>query len=253
MTDQVADLDAFYSSDDIALWKRIIGEDLHYHFGTFRWQEDLETGLKQTVRNFFPAIAHGARLLDLGCGWGGPAKLLRDEHGCAVSGITISAAQAQYCRGLGLDVACADLEDPSHPWPTGFDVVFSLEMISHIRDKAAFLARARECGARLVLSESCVADAYEGPRRTFGDAMQMCSVGELEAAVEAAGWRIVQRRNRRLQAMRTLTLWGENLDRTFGADTPPGHFAVLRSHVEAGTRDPKTWMRTFPLIDIVAE
>ncbi len=70
------DLDKFYSSESVDEWKQIIGKDLHYHFGYFHDSEDLETGLKQTVRNFYPHITLGSRILDIGCGWGGPAKML---------------------------------------------------------------------------------------------------------------------------------------------------------------------------------
>ncbi|MGK7905341.1 MAG: hypothetical protein AB4352_28840, partial [Hormoscilla sp.] len=50
------DLDRFYSTESITAWKQIIGEDLHYHFGYFRGSEDLETGLRQTVRNYYDYI-----------------------------------------------------------------------------------------------------------------------------------------------------------------------------------------------------
>ncbi len=46
------DLDGFYFQVSIDEWKRIIGDALHYHFGYFRGSEDLETGLRQTVKNF---------------------------------------------------------------------------------------------------------------------------------------------------------------------------------------------------------
>jgi len=62
------DMDVFYSAVLIEEWKRIIGEDLHYHFGYFRGREDMETGLRQTVRNFYPYIPAGACVLDVGCG-----------------------------------------------------------------------------------------------------------------------------------------------------------------------------------------
>lgn len=86
------DLDSFYSKESIREWKQIIGEELHYHCGYFNGEEDLETGLKQTVRNFYPYITPGTRVLDIGCGWGGPAKMLIAERNCSVTGISCSIA-----------------------------------------------------------------------------------------------------------------------------------------------------------------
>ena len=60
------DLDSFYSNESIEEWQQIIGNDLHYHFGYFKASEDLETGLKQTARNFFPYIEPGSKVLDIG-------------------------------------------------------------------------------------------------------------------------------------------------------------------------------------------
>ena len=104
------DLDNFYSQESISEWKQIIGEDLHYHFGYFRGSEDLETGLKQTVRNFYPYITTGSRVLDIGCGWGGPNKMLSQELQCSVVGTTISVEQTKYCQNIGLNDRTQDVE-----------------------------------------------------------------------------------------------------------------------------------------------
>ena len=248
-----ADIDQFYSDDDVALWQQILGPNLHFHFGLFEANEDLQTGLHQTIQSFFPHILFGSTVLDLGCGWGGPAKVLSTNHGCDVTGITVSKAQATFCRQAGLDVRLLDLGDSSAVLPQDFDVLFSLEMISHIQDKVGFLRRLRRCGRRLILSESCAADAYEGPRLTFGGSMWLCTVSELTDAIEQAGWTIRSVNNRRPQSMRTVSLWKQNLDQTFANGRPPGAFAALLSLCENAQADPAGWANSFPLIDIVAE
>ncbi|MEM7058127.1 MAG: class I SAM-dependent methyltransferase [Pseudomonadota bacterium] len=249
----VAKIDEFYSDDDISLWKQVLGPDLHFHFGLFHGTEDLQTGLAQTVRSYFPHIRRGSKVLDLGCGWGGPAKVLTAEHDCQVTGITISEVQAAHCQTAGLNVHLLDLDDPAAEPSQGYDILFSLEMISHIRDKAGFLRRARSCGSKLILSESCAADDYEGPRTTFGGSMQLCTVSELTKAVEQAGWTIKSLSNRRSQSMRTLELWDQNLKRTFGGTPPAGAFGAMHSMIVNAGRDPIGWADSFPLIDIVAD
>lgn len=244
-------LDAFYGSAPISLWKQIIGEELQYHFGYFRGQEDLATALRQTVRNFFPHITEGATILDAGCGWGGPAGVLAHERGCTVHCVTVSSPQAAYCAELGLSVDVCDLEEEV-ALTGAYDVAFLLESLEHIRDKAALLRRLRARAARLVLSTACVADHYPGPRLTFGGSIVFCSVTELRRMLVDAGWEITAMSNRRPHAAPTLFHWKDRFDRVFGRETPPGQLAVLRELTEAALRDLAGWSRAFPLIDVVA-
>jgi cyclopropane fatty-acyl-phospholipid synthase-like methyltransferase len=247
------DLDDFYSSESINEWKQIIGEELHYHFGYFRGSEDLETGLKQTVRNFYPYITQGSHVLDIGCGWGGPSKMLIKERNCSVTGITSSTAQVEYCQQQGLNVWQQDLEQEPDEIYGEYDLIFSLEMISHIRNKAQLLRRLRSRASRLILSESCAADNYSGERTTFGGSIVLCTVSELVRDVEEAGWKIKFKQNRRFESLRTIILWKQNLDRAYGNRQPPGQLSSLRSLVDAALPSPIKWCQSFPLIDIVAD
>lgn len=245
------DLDNFYSQDSISEWKQIIGEDLHYHFGYFSGSEDLETGLKQTVRNFYPYINPGSRVLDIGCGWGGPSKMLSQERQCSVVGTTISVEQAKYCQNIGLNVRTQDVETTEIDGD--YDLVFMLEVLSHIRDKSSLLRRLRSLAPRLILSVNCIADNYVGERTTFGESMILCTTSELKQYLEQAGWEIKFMQNKRFQSLRTIVLWKQNLDRVYGEIQPRGQLATLRSLVDIALQSPLRWCQSFPLIDIVAE
>ncbi len=257
------DMDGFYSQDTIEAWKEIVGEELHYHFGYFHKGEDFETGLRQTVRNFYPHIPFGSRVLDVGCGWGGPATLLAEEHGCRVRGITISQAQVAYCQRMGLDVRRCDIEQDEIVSPDGirardessgaYDVVFMLEVLSHIRDKVGVLTRLRDLAPRLILSVSCIADNVQGPRTVFGGSIELCTPSELKEAVKQAGWQIQSTRNRRFQSIPTIQHWKQNLDRVYGEQTPPGQLGVLQNLTMNAFQSIPRWCQAFPLIDIVAE
>ncbi|MDB9518585.1 class I SAM-dependent methyltransferase [Roseofilum reptotaenium CS-1145] len=247
------DLDRFYSAESVSEWQEIIGGDLHYHFGYFRGSEDLETGLKQTVRNFYPYIPAGTRVLDIGCGWGGPAKMLISDRNCSVTGISLSSTQVEYCQSLGLNVWQQDLELETEEIRGEYDLIFCLEMMSHIRNKARLLERLRSLAPRLLLSVNCITDNYWGERTTFGESMELCTVSELTQYLEQAGWQINYIKNKRFQSLRTIALWKENLDRVYGDRQPPGQLAILRALVDAALRDPVGWCQSFPLIDIVAE
>lgn len=162
-------------------------------------------------------------------------------------------AQVAYCRDLGLDVYQQDVERDQALWPGEYDVIFCLEMISHIRNKAQLLRRLRTYAPRLILSESCAADTYLGERTTFGGSIVLCIVAELIRDVESAGWTIQYIRDRRFNAMRTLALWQQNLDRVYGNSDPPGQLGVLRRLVNTALSSPIKWCQSFPLIDIVAD
>ena len=248
------EMDQFYSQDEIAALKVILGEELHYHYGYFFGDEDLETGQRQTVRNFYPDIPLGARVLDAGCGWGGPAQMLIQERRCSLKGITIGTGQVAYCRSQGLDVEHLDLE--SDAISGDYDAVFMLEVLSHIRNKLGVLLKLRQCAPRLVLSVNCISESvpdYHQMRQTFGGAMIFCSDTELEQMVEAAGWRILKRRNRRFQSLRTNMLWQKRLEQVYGNIRPPGQLGLLLDVVQSAEQATMLWCAKHPLIDIIAE
>ncbi len=169
-----------------------------------------------------------------------------------VTGITLSTAQIEYCQHLGLNVWQQDLEQEQNELPNDYDVIFSLEMISHIRNKIQLLSQLRSGTSRLILSESCAADDYLGEKVTFGGSIELCTVSELVHAVEAAGWKIQSIQNRRFYSLRTIVLWKQNLDRVYGVREPPGQLGTLRSLINLALPSPISWCHSFPLIDIIA-
>lgn len=205
------------------------------------------------MRNFYPYITPSARVLDIGCAWGGPAKMLIAERNCSVTAISSSTAQVEYCRSLDLNVLQQDLDQDLAFCIEEYDTIFSLEMISHIRNKAQLLRLLRSSASRLILSENCAADNYSGERLTFGGSMVLCTVSELVRDVESAGWKIKFMQDRRFQSLRTIALWKQNFNRVYGERQPPGQLGILRSLVDTALKSPLRWCQSFPLIDIVAE
>jgi cyclopropane fatty-acyl-phospholipid synthase-like methyltransferase len=244
------DIGTYYSNVPIAAWRQIIGEELHYPFGFFRGQEDLQTGVRQTVRSLYEFIPDGSRVLDIGCGWGGPANLLIAERRCLVKGLTIADAQVSYCRSLGLDVEHCDVERQA--LPVGYDVALLLEVLEHIRDKVSLLRRLRHSARRAVIAANCLAQATVA-REYFGQTVVLCTVGELQSALQEAGWRIVHFRQRRFESLRSLVHWKNNLQRVYGPTEPPGQLGELCAFVTRALRDPIGWCVANPLVDVVAD
>ncbi len=110
--------------------------------------DEFHAGGRDSTRElaFIAGIRPGARVLDLGCGVGGPARTLAAEFGCTVVGVDLSH---EYCRAaqlltgrLGMDGAvsfiCADVMDLPLP-DASFDVVWSQNAWMNIEDKVRFL------------------------------------------------------------------------------------------------------------------
>ncbi len=84
----------------------------------------------------------GGRLLDVGCASGGLLALLRPQAG-HLAGLELSPSAAQAAAQIGDHVVCGALEDPQLPFEAGsFDLVVLADVLEHLPDPAAGLARA---------------------------------------------------------------------------------------------------------------
>ncbi len=97
----------------------------------------------------YARVPHGASVLDVGCGIGGPALYLAGKLGCAVDGVTLSAPQAARANEKARAAGLADrarfrqTDAMATGYPDGtFDVVWALESLMHFVDRAAFFAEA---------------------------------------------------------------------------------------------------------------
>jgi len=96
----------------------------------------------------------GGAALDLGCASGGLLALLRPRAG-QLAGLELSETAARAAAQIGDEVVCGALEDPDLPFAAGaFDLVVLADVLEHLADPGAALARAagwcRPGGAILV-------------------------------------------------------------------------------------------------------
>jgi len=120
------------------LW---LGKEMAYSCAYFRRQdEDIDTAQERKFRHICGKLRlrEGARLLDVGCGWGGLLAHAALQHGVTGLGVTLSKEQEQEARdrialrGLGgqIDVALVDHRDIDEP--DGFDRIVSVGMFEHV-------------------------------------------------------------------------------------------------------------------------
>ncbi len=127
-----------------ALW----GAHLHHGYW-IRGDETKEQAQTQLVEHLARAanILPGARLADIGCGFGGSSIQLAKTHAVRPVGITISpvqakmAAEAAQVAGVAAPFLVMDAEALGFARES-FDVVWSLESISHYQHKPEFFASA---------------------------------------------------------------------------------------------------------------
>lgn len=135
--------------------------------------EDLESldefhlGGKQATRGMavLCQLEAGQRVLDLGCGVGGPARFLAREYGCRVSGLELVASYCEAARVLtkltGLNNLVSFHQGDMRAIPfadASFDCVWSQHTVMNIDDKAALASEMKRVlcpGGRAVIYEVC--------------------------------------------------------------------------------------------------
>lgn len=210
VADHYDELDPFYRS----LW----GE--HVHHGL--WTTGSE-GPAQAVEALSDLVAGlidpapGARLVDIGCGYGGTARRIAAMRSAAVTGLTLSAVQAAQAPARpGVTLLVRDWLDNGLP-AASFDGGYAIESSEHMVDKPRFFAEAARVlkpGGRLVVC-AWLAETGASPWRVRHLLEPICHEGRLPSMgtreeydgwARAAGLRPVGYRDVSRQVARTWTI-----------------------------------------------
>jgi SAM-dependent methyltransferase len=149
-------------------------------------------------------IVPSTRVLDLGCGLGGPARYLADTFGCKVTGVDLSpdfidAANYLTARCGLSDRVTFQIGDALHlPFEdAAFDTVFLQHVAMNIPDRAALYAEVRRMlaiGGRFVTYDVVLREgdaAYPTPWARDASTSFLLDEGETRAALEGAGFTAV--------------------------------------------------------------
>jgi tocopherol O-methyltransferase len=202
MTEDLFSVDAVRDHyDRLSVYYRALwGEHIHHGY----W-EDGESPARAQVKLVErlaarARIQRGSRVLDVGCGVGGPAIWLAQNLSCSVLGLTISPVQARMAaekaRAEGLDsLVRFEVGDANRlRLPAEFfDVVWVIECSEHIADKARFIescARVLKPGGVLALCAWLSADPHARPEhaRLIADVCRGMLCPRLASMRDYTGW-----------------------------------------------------------------
>jgi SAM-dependent methyltransferase len=144
------------------------------------------------------------RVLDLGCGLGGPARYLAATFGCKVTGIDLSPAFIDAATYLTARSSLSDrvtfqvgnaLNPPFDD--ASFDAVFLQHVAMNVEDRTTLYAEVRRIlapGGRLATYDLVLRDGdvvYPTPWARDASASFLLSDGDTRTALEAAGYKAV--------------------------------------------------------------
>ena len=189
-------------------------------------------------------LHRGERLLDIGCGIGGPARYFAVDHGCRVTGVDLTPEFIEVARSLTrtvapdatVDFAVASALDL--PFADGsFDVATLIHVGMNIQDKgrlAAETARVLAKGGRFGIYDVMrIGDgelSFPVPWAGHGETSFLEEPSAYRTALAEAGFEILSERDLREPA---LAFYAEMKTRTAEQGTPP-----LGLHVIIGDEAP---------------
>lgn len=193
--------------------------------GAATLEEAQERKLELVCRKL--GLQEGDRVLDVGCGWGSFAVHAARHHGVRVTGITLSAPQAELARrraheaGVGdrVEILVADYRDLGSE---RYDAIASIGMVEHvgarqIDDYARRLAAILAPGGRLLnhgIARLHHGEPEAGPfseRFVFPDAAPL-HLSRVLLALERAGFEVGHAEGFREDYVQTLGHWARRLD-----------------------------------------
>jgi cyclopropane fatty-acyl-phospholipid synthase-like methyltransferase len=216
-------------------WRFIFGEN--FHLGYFRTPDET---LDQATINLIDLLAGkgpistSARVLDVGCGIGGPAFYLHEKYQCDITGITISERGAELAQKSNLEKGCsqkvrfevADILGDFFP-KERFDIIWIMEVAHLIQDKPKLFERCRKLlkdGGTLLLCDMITEREFSAfdilrhgkaiatMERTFGKAKTE-TLAYYRQALEHAGFCNIETLDVSQNIYPTMQQWRQNIHR----------------------------------------
>jgi cyclopropane-fatty-acyl-phospholipid synthase len=129
------------------------------------WEEGIESDTESQEAKLdllaqLVDLKPGQRILDVGCGWGGPLVYLCNKYGASGVGLTLSSTQKKAADERiarhGADAQVIESHWKDYTDDRGFDLVYTDEVIVHFHDLGDFFSKAYSLlrvGGRLLNKE----------------------------------------------------------------------------------------------------
>ena len=204
-----------------------------FHFAPMKVGESFEEAI--VGHEYFLGEAIGLRpgmkVLDVGCGVGGPQRSLAGKFGASIVGLNINEYQLGKCSvynsEAGLDHLCSVLHGDFLNIPAedgSFDAAYHIEAMPHAPDKTAAYAeifRVLRPGAVFAGYDWCMTPLYDGANPEhrelktgieYGNALpEIASFTEVNDSLRAVGFELVEAHDRALDAD-PKTPWYQSLE-----------------------------------------
>ena len=128
-------------------YRSLWGEHLHHGYW-IRGDESKEKAQLQLIEHLaqLAKIKPNSDILDIGCGFGASSLYLAKQYSASVTGITISSVQVEMAKqaaaGEHLDAQFLLMDAEAMSFQKQFDVLWSVESISHYQNLQNFFASA---------------------------------------------------------------------------------------------------------------
>jgi cyclopropane-fatty-acyl-phospholipid synthase len=198
----------------------------------------------------------GARLLDVGCGWGGMVRHAARHFGARAVGVTVSERQAEWAEKRVAEEGLADLVEirlqDYRDVPDGpYDAISSIGMYEHVGEAnlSTYFAHCRSLlrpGGRLLnhgITRARRTRASLGRRSFVGRYVfpdgELHEVGSVIGAMHGSGLEVRHAENLREHYALTLRAWVRNLEHRWQecvAAASPGRARVWRLYMAGSAR-----------------
>jgi cyclopropane-fatty-acyl-phospholipid synthase len=222
---------------DPRIFELFLDKSRKYSSGLYEWPDDTLDVAQENKLHFVANrlnLKPGARLLDIGCGWGSLILFMAANYNATTVGVSPAPNQHAYIAGRAAELGLAervttrvgqieelDLE------PRGFDAITMLGSIVHMPDLAAVFSKAREAlrpRGVLYVSESCYRNAAK--RAEFAERESwlfvrdsifgwgdMRPLSDLVRGAEDAGFSVIAVDDLTDHYRRTIEHWLANVER----------------------------------------
>lgn len=194
-------------------YKLWLDPSMSYSSAVFDADESLEDAQHVKLMNVVSALQPepGAKVLEIGCGWGAMAKKLAEESACHVEGISLSHEQLKYARennsvsGQGAQQGSTDFRHQDYRHVKGkYDHIVSIEMFEAVGEQYwdtyfAKLSELLDQGGTAVLQVITIAEERFDEYRASPDFIQryifpggmLPSKTHLRQLIDKAGFELV--------------------------------------------------------------